>query len=68
MTNSLPLAPLETRTVPDLLERSRCFGLDRPWVIESSTGKSLHYGEFLERTARTAQKLSERFHRGRTSP
>ena len=64
MTNSLPLARLETRTVPDLLERSGCFGLDRPWVIESSTGKSLHYGEFLERTARTAQKLSQRFQPG----
>ena len=61
MVNPLPLAPLETRTVPDLLERSSRFGLELQWVIESSTGKTLHYGEFLERTASTAKKLAKQF-------
>ena len=64
MIRSITLAPLETRTIPDLLTRSVQFGLERPWVIESSSGKSLYYGEFLERTACAANTLSRRFPRG----
>lgn len=62
--NPLELAPLETRTVPDLMARSAAFGLERSWVVEASTGKTLCYGEFLERTASTALKLSRQFPRG----
>jgi crotonobetaine/carnitine-CoA ligase len=59
--DALALQPLENRTVPDLLDRSASFGLDRVWVTEAQSGKVLHYGEFLERTAQTAHKLRARF-------
>ena len=64
MTDILPLPPLETRTVPDLLERSARFGLHRAWVTEAATGKVLGYGEFLQRTASAARQLAGRFEPG----
>ena len=64
MGNSLALAPLQLRTIPDLLDRSAAFGLKRPWVVEAVTGKTLEYGDFLECTAGAAQHLAQRFPRG----
>ena len=61
MGNSLPLSPLEQRTVPDLLNRSAAYGLQRVWVVEACSGKTLTYGDFLERTAGAAKALAERF-------
>ena len=60
----LPLAPLEERTVPALLDRSACFGLDRPWVLEAGSDRTLHYGEFLRRVSGTARKLERDYQRG----
>ena len=61
MGNSLPLPPLEQRTIPDLLDRSAAYGLKRPWVVEAQSGKTLAYGDFLEHTAGAARVLAERF-------
>ena len=57
----LELATLETRTIPDLLDRSARFGLERDWVTEADSGKVLRYGDFLERTACAAKKLASQF-------
>ena len=62
--NALALEPIENRTVPDLLDRSAGFGVERAWVTEAQSGKVLHYGEFLERTAHAAHKLRARFEPG----
>ena len=61
MGNSLPLPPLEQRTIPDLLDGSAAYGLKRPWVFEAQSGKTLAYGDFLEHTAGAARVLAERF-------
>jgi len=60
----LELPPLEGRTIPDLLERSRAFGEERPFFHDLSGDRVLSYGEFLDKVAGVAQGLSERFSRG----
>ncbi|MBM3541143.1 MAG: ATP-dependent acyl-CoA ligase [Alphaproteobacteria bacterium] len=66
MSTVLPLAPLEERTVPDLLDRARGFGLERPFFIDMETGDALAYGAFLERVSGTAHALAARFPAGAT--
>jgi crotonobetaine/carnitine-CoA ligase len=60
------LAPqrLEKRTVPDLLDRSRKFGLERPILVTSEPESTLRYGEFLERVAGGASMLAARYRPG----
>ena len=64
MTDSVPLAPLEQRTVPVLLDQSAVFGLERRWMVESWTGRELDYGTFLSRVSATAHKLAAQFEPG----
>jgi carnitine-CoA ligase len=51
----------ERRTVPDLLDRSRTFGLNRPVLIAASDGNALSYGAFLSRVSGLASILTRRF-------
>ena len=57
----LDLPPLERRTVPDLLDRSRTFGEDRRFFHDLASDRVLSYGEFLDKVAGAAGALSERF-------
>jgi crotonobetaine/carnitine-CoA ligase len=66
MSAILPLAPLEERTVPALLDRARGFGLDRPFFIDLESGDVLRYGAFLERVSGTAHALAARLPAGAT--
>jgi crotonobetaine/carnitine-CoA ligase len=59
--STLPLQELSRRTVPDLLDRARQFGLDRPILVVTSGGAALTYGAFLERVSGAACALRERF-------
>jgi crotonobetaine/carnitine-CoA ligase len=58
---ALPLQEFSKRTVPDLLERSRSLGLDRPILITTLPEGTLSYGAFLERVAGAARALVARF-------
>ena len=60
----LALQPFERRTVPDLLDRSRSFGLDRPVLVSATGAPDLSYGEFLGRVAGLAAQLARRFEPG----
>ena len=61
MPHVLELQHFERRTVPDLLDRARVFGLDRPFLFEVATGETFAYGDFLRRVAGAAAVLSQRF-------
>ncbi len=52
------------RTIPDLLERSRAFGKGRAIAFDVATGREVAFGEFLDRVAGVATKLTERFKQG----
>ena len=59
---TLSLQKFGQRTVPDLLDRSQAFGLDRPILIAASSGRiELTYGQFLNRVAGLACSLAKRF-------
>jgi crotonobetaine/carnitine-CoA ligase len=60
----LQLATLEQRNVANLLDESAQFGLDRTWITEGWSGRSMTYGEFLEHVSATAQTLAGRFSPG----
>ncbi|MFO0997818.1 MAG: AMP-binding protein [Alphaproteobacteria bacterium] len=60
----LPLPEVERRTVPDLLDRARGFGLDRPFFLDLASGRSLTYGAFLEHVSGLAGELARRFRPG----
>jgi crotonobetaine/carnitine-CoA ligase len=64
MRERLPLQRFEERTVPDLLDRSRRFGLARPILLTTAPESSLSYGEFLERVAGSAAELAARYQPG----
>ncbi len=64
MRKGLPLQRFEERTVPDLLDRSRQFGLERPILVTAAPDRSLSYGEFLDRVAGCAAALAARFEPG----
>jgi crotonobetaine/carnitine-CoA ligase len=55
------LQELAKRTVPDLLDRSRLLGIDRPIVITTLPHATMRYGEFLERVSGAALALAQRF-------
>jgi crotonobetaine/carnitine-CoA ligase len=59
--SGLALQAFADRTVPDLLDRSRQFGPDRPIALTISPAATLSYGEFLDRVAGTAAELSAHF-------
>jgi crotonobetaine/carnitine-CoA ligase len=61
---TLPLQVFAERTVPDLLDRARVFGLDRDILLRAETGEALSYGAFLMRVAGAAQRLAARFPQG----
>ena len=61
MAAPLNLPELSARTVPELLERARVFGAARPFVFDLGSGRTLTYGDFLERVSAAAQDLSARF-------
>ena len=61
---TLPLQVFAERTVPDLLDRARVFGLDRDILLRADTGEALSYGAFLMRVAGAAQRLAARFPQG----
>jgi crotonobetaine/carnitine-CoA ligase len=58
---TLPLQAFARRTVPDLLDRSRLFGLDRPILTTTPQQAEMRYGAFLERVAGAALALQRRF-------
>jgi len=58
---SLPLQEFARRTVPDLLDRSRQFGLERPILVATLPQGTLSYGAFLKRVAGAAAALAKRF-------
>jgi len=58
---TLPLQAFAKRTVPDLLDRSRLFGLDRPILVTTLPHETLTYAAFLERVAGVALALAARF-------
>ncbi len=58
---TLPLQEFSRRTVPDLLERSRLFGLDRAILVTTLPQGTLSYGAFLEGVAGAALALAARF-------
>jgi crotonobetaine/carnitine-CoA ligase len=58
---ALPLQQLARRTVPDLLDRSRGLGADRPILVTTRPHATMRYGEFLERVAGAALALARRF-------
>lgn len=60
------LGPQEysARTVPDLLERSRLLGEERPILFDVATGRELSFGRFLDLVAGTAARLLERYQPG----
>ena len=62
---ALPLQAFPRRTLPDLLDRARVFGLDRPILVttpgETEGQEILRYGAFLERVAGAALALGTRF-------
>src|ERR1700680_3680225 len=64
MAQTLPLQDIACRTVPDLLDRSRAFGLDRPFFQDLGTGATLTYGAFLDRVSGLANELARRFPAG----
>ena len=64
MGDFLALQALPRRNVPDLLGRSRRFGLDRPFVLDLASDTALAYGAFLARVAGAAAALAERFPAG----
>jgi carnitine-CoA ligase len=57
----LALQALAQRTVPDLLDRSRRLGTDRPILITTEPQATLLYGDFLDRVAGAALVLARRF-------
>jgi len=57
----LPLQESSRRTVPDLLDRSRSFGLERVILVTTLSHEALGYGAFLERVAGAALALAARF-------
>lgn len=61
MPEILPLRDVDRRTVPDLLDRARAFGLDRQFVRDLGSGTSLTYGAFLDRVSGLANELARRF-------
>ena len=61
MPAPLTLPELARRTLPELLERARVFGAERPFVIDLGSDRTLSYGEFLERVSAAAHRLSARF-------
>lgn len=52
------------RTVPDLLERSRALGEERPVFFDVASSREFSYREFLDLAAGAAAKLLERFEPG----
>ena len=54
----------ERRTVPDLLERSRALGEERPVLFDVASSREFSFGEFLDLVAGAATKLLERFEPG----
>ena len=64
MPDRLPLQRFQERTVPDLLDRSQRFGLDRPILVTTAPESALSYGEFLERVAGCAAVLAARYRPG----
>jgi len=61
MSSVLPLQAIERRTVPDLLDRSRRFGLDRPFFHDLGGDRIYSYQDCLERIAGLANDLARRF-------
>lgn len=57
----LPLQDIERRTVPDLLERARIFGVDRPFFHDLGSDRIYSYRECLERIAGLGNELARRF-------
>lgn len=53
----LDLPDLAGRTVPDLLDRSRAFGADRPFLHDLGSGRTLTYGAFPEWVGPLAARL-----------
>jgi crotonobetaine/carnitine-CoA ligase len=58
---ALPLQEFVDRTIPDLLDRARAFGEDRPFLVDCANPVPVSYGAFLRRIAGTAKGLLERF-------
>ncbi|NJM29039.1 MAG: ATP-dependent acyl-CoA ligase [Rhizobiales bacterium] len=58
---ALPLQEFSRRTVPDLLDRSRAFGEDRPFLVDCAAPAPLSYETFLRRVSATAHGLLEHF-------
>jgi carnitine-CoA ligase len=61
MSTVLPLREIGLRTVPDLLDRSRSFGIDRPFFYDLVTDRLYSYRDCLERIAGMANELARRF-------
>jgi crotonobetaine/carnitine-CoA ligase len=66
MTDDMPrpallLQEFSQRTVPDLLDRSQSFGLDRTILVTTLPQSTLSYGALLERVAGAALVLAQRF-------
>jgi len=62
----LPLLPVETRTVPTLLEAARSFGDDRPFFHDLGSDTVHSYRECLDRIAGLSIELARRFPPGAT--
>lgn len=60
----LPLQAIARRTVPDLLDRARAFGIDRPFFHDLGSDKVHSYRDCLERIAGLANELARRFPAG----
>jgi crotonobetaine/carnitine-CoA ligase len=58
---ALPLQQFSKRTVPDLLERARAFGEDRPFLFGCDDNATVTYEAFLKRVSATARSLTECF-------
>lgn len=52
------------RTIPDLLERSRMLGEERPILFDLTTRREFTFGEFLGLVAGAAARLLERYQPG----
>lgn len=60
----LDLQDFANRTIPDLLDRSRVFGLERPFLFDLARDETLSFGVFLTQVAGAALELSRCFSPG----
>lgn len=62
--NTIGPQDYDRRTVPDLLQRSRLLGEDRPVLFDLAPGREYSYAEFLALVAGAAAELSKRYRPG----